>query len=440
MLRVQPNATPHIDALAAAGLRCTDFYMVSPVCSASRAGMMTGCYPNRVGFHQRPVLFPGSDTGLHPDEITIARYLKRADYATKLVGKWHCGDQAEFLPTAHGFDEYFGIPYSNDMGRQADRPHSPPLPLMRNATVLQEQPDQRGLTEQYTREALDFIDRHPQKPFFLYLAHLYVHVPLFVPKPFLEASANGAYGAAVACIDWSTGLIMDRLRLAGLLENTLVVFTSDNGSRAKDEGGSNAPFQGTKASTWEGGQRVPCIFHWPGHIAPGQCTRRLIRSTEFLPTFCALAGVALDPERPIDGQDISSFLLEGETEIPEPEMLYYAGNRLNALRHGDWKLQVSTRTLWDMDTSAEAPALYHLPSDPGETRNLIDQHPDISDDLFQRIEAARKEFGDLRFGVTGIKCRPGGRVAYAKPLTHYREDYPYIVALYDLPDMPTLCG
>jgi len=222
------NKTPYIDQLAAGGCRLTDFYMASPVCSASRAALLTGCYPQRVGFGPHAVLFPGDPVGLNPSETTIAAALKSAGYRTKIIGKWHCGDQPEFLPTRHGFDEYFGIPFSNDMGRQSNNPASPPLPLLRDETVIQEQPDQRGLTERYADAAVEFIHRKSDEPFFLYLAHMYVHVPLFVPKPFLEKSTNGAYGGAVECIDWCTGLILDRLEQDGLLDDTLIIFTSDN--------------------------------------------------------------------------------------------------------------------------------------------------------------------------------------------------------------------
>ena len=235
------NRTPHIDRLAQEGIRFTDFYMASPVCSPSRAAMMTGCYPPRIGFgsfHGEVVLFPGYDIGLSQEEVTVASQLKAAGYATKIIGKWHCGDQPEFLPTRHGFDEYFGIPYSNDMGMQSDRPDNPPLPVLRNERVVQQQPDQRGITERYTEEAISFIDRNKDEPFFLYLAHMYVHVPLFVPKQFLESSQNGAYGGAVECIDWSVGVIMDRLEELGIDGNTLMVFTSDNGSGPKAKEGA----------------------------------------------------------------------------------------------------------------------------------------------------------------------------------------------------------
>ena len=209
------NKTPYLDKMAEEGVRFTDCHVMSPVCSASRSALLTGCYPQRVGMPG--VLFPGNDIGLHPDEITIGDVLKGQGYRTKIVGKWHVGDQPEFLPTNHGFDEYYGLPYSNDMGIQEKRKNAVPLPLLRNDEVIQEQPDQRGLTERYTEECVKFIRDQKGGPFFLYLAHMYVHVPLFVPQRFLEQSENGGYGGAVECIDWVAGVIFDELKEQGLI-------------------------------------------------------------------------------------------------------------------------------------------------------------------------------------------------------------------------------
>jgi len=259
------NTTPHLDQMATEGVRLTDFYMAAPLCSPSRGAMMTGCYPCRIGFGSfdgRAVLFPGMAVGLDPSERTVARILKDQGYATMLVGKWHCGDQPEFLPTRHGFDHYFGIPYSNDMGRQRtfDPGRWPPLPLMRDEQVIQAQFEQESLTERYADEAVQFLRNNAEKPFFLYLAHMHVHRPVLV-SPRFAGHANGRYGGAVEAIDWVTGVLMYELRQLGLDENTLVVFTSDNGSRG-DLGGSNAPLRGRKGQTWEGGQRVCCIARW----------------------------------------------------------------------------------------------------------------------------------------------------------------------------------
>ncbi len=434
------NRTPHIDRLAAQGVRFTDFYMASPVCSASRAGMLTGCYPPRVGFDQYMVLWPGQAEGLNPSERTIAGQLKDAGYATKLVGKWHCGDQPEFLPTEHGFDEYFGIPYSNDMGRQANNLDRPPLPLLRNSTVIQQQPDQRGITERYTDEALQFIHANQDRPFFLYLAHMYVHVPLFVPKQFLEASKNGAYGGAVAAIDWSTGVLLDTLERLGLADNTLVVFTSDNGSRAGHEGGSNRPCRGIKASTLEGGLRVPCIMRWPGRIAGGRTCQALARSIDFLPTFARLAGVPPPQDPPIDGVDISPLLLDEHAAAPNDTFAYYWHGGLAAIRVGDWKLHFQLSGWGTEHEPQRERVLYNLADDIGETTNLYDRHPDI----VQRLEAAadriRARLGDSLRNIPGPEKRPVGRVENPRPLTEYCPDHPYMMAMYDLPDMPTMCG
>ena len=434
------NKTPHLDRLASEGVRFTDFYMASPVCSASRASMLTGCYPPRIGFDQCPVLFPGQAEGLSTEERTIAGQLKEAGYATKIIGKWHCGDQPEFLPTEHGFDEYFGIPYSNDMGRQSNNPDRPPLPLLRNKTVIQEQPDQRSITERYTDEALQFLHANKDRPFFLYLPHMYVHVPLFVPRQFLDASDNGAYGGAVQCIDWSTGVLMDALDRLGLAENTLVIFTSDNGSRARDEGGRNLPCRGTKGTTWEGGQRVPCIMRWPAAVKAGRTSNAVIRSIDLLPTLSTLAGVEVSPERKIDGVDISPLMLDETAEAPNETFAYYWHGALAAIRVGDWKLHFEVSG-WVQDYDGpKQNLLYNLAEDVGETTNVYDRHPEIVQRLEDAAGKVRCELGDSLRGEEGTEKRPVGRVENPKPLTEYREDHPYMIAMYDLPDMPTMAG
>ena len=430
------NKTPHLDRLAAEGKRFTDFYMASPLCSPSRGAMMTGCYPPRIGFgefHGEVVLFPGDDIGLNSEETTIASQLKKAGYATKIIGKWHCGDQPEFLPTRHGFDEYFGIPYSNDMGRQVDRPTRPPLPLLRNETVIQEQPDQRGITERYIDEALQFINQNRDTPFFLYLAHMYVHVPLFIPKQFLEKSDNGAYGGAVECIDWSTGVLLDHLEQMGMDDNTLIIFTSDNGSRARDEGGSNQPCRGTKATTWEGGQRVPCIMRWPKRIRPGTTSSAIVSAIDFFPTLSNLLGVAISDQRIIDGVDIQSLMFEEDPEPPRNIFYYYAQNNLDAIRVGDWKLHF-------LKEGSPVKELYNLRDDVGESHNLYESKPEIVADLSAQADLIRADIGDEGTGVTGANNRPIGQIENAKTLTEYREDHPYMIAMYDLPDMPTMSG
>jgi arylsulfatase A len=430
------NHTPHLDRLAAEGKRFTDFYMASPVCSPSRGAMLTGCYPPRIGFGEfngEIVLFPGDNIGLSSDETTLASQLKKAGYSTKIIGKWHCGDQPDFLPTRHGFDEYFGIPYSNDMGRQSNRPDNPPLPLLRDETVIQEQPDQRGITERYTDEALQFINKNKENPFFLYLAHMYVHVPLFVQPQFLEKSKNGAYGGAVECIDWSMGILMDHLKQRGLDDNTLIIFTSDNGSRARDEGGSNQPCRGTKATTWEGGQRVPCIMRWPKRIQAGTTTEAITTSMDFFPTLSNLLEVDIPQERKIDGVDIQGVMFDTGEKPPRDTFYYYAQNNLEAVRVGDWKLHFRKE-------GQEVNELYNLKNDVGETADLHAQHPEIVERLSKEADKIRADIGDEATGIVGKNNRPIGRVNKATPLTSYRNDHPYMIAMYDLPDMPTMSG
>jgi len=433
------NDTPHLDQLAAEGMRFTDFYMASAVCSASRAAMLTGCYPQRIGFARNEVLSPGQNVGLHPNESTIADALKKVGYRTKIVGKWHCGDQPAFLPTAHGFDEYFGIPYSNDMGRQVNRLNAPPLPLLRNEEVIQEQPDQRGITERYTEECIRFIRSNQSKPFFLYFAHMYVHVPLFIPKPFLDISRNGAYGGAVGCIDWAMGVLDRELERLGLRENTLVIFTSDNGSRAKDEGGSNAPLRGRKSQTWEGGQRVPMVARWPGHIKEGSLSNGIASSIDLYATLCDLVGTDL-PKNPIDSHSLRETLLEAEP-TPRDTFAFYRGGTLEALRSGDWKLHFHKDIWRDEDNGlSKTHELYNLRQDIGESQDLAKEHPELVIELEAQAESFRLAFGDVSRGITGKDIRPMGQVEHPKPLTQYDESHPYMIASYDLADMPTMTG
>lgn len=439
------NATPTIDRLAAEGLRLDDFYMASPVCSPSRGAMLTGCYPPRIGFHSfdgLPVLFPGQGVGLPTSETSLATVLRGAGYRTQMVGKWHCGDQPGFLPTDHGFDHWFGLPYSNDMGRQAyptEGPMAPPpgtepfylnpLPLMLDEEVIEQQPDQAALTERYVTEAVRFLRRTVDAgddPFFLYFAHLYVHIPLYVQPRFAAGSDNGAYGAAVACIDWALAVLLHELRELGIDDDTIVIFTSDNGSRGVD-GGSNAPLRGAKTTTWEGGMRVPCIVRWPGTIAPGRTSDAIATSMDWYPTLGALAGAELPTDRTIDGRDLSALLVDDGASSPHEAFLYYWMDQLEAVRVGRWKVHYAKH-------GVQRTELYDLIDDPGETTDRAAEHPEVLAELAVHAEAARASLGDGHQGRTGTDVRPIGRVADPVPLTAYDPDHPYYLAEYDLTD------
>jgi len=393
--------------------------------------MLTGCYPTRIGFGSfdgRWVLFPGQGIGLHSNEITIATLLKGQGYTTKIVGKWHCGDQPEFLPTRHGFDSYYGLPYSNDMGIQNPDDTYPPLPLLRDENVIQEQPDQRSLTERYVEESVRFIRDNRDGPFFLYLAHMHVHLPLYPAERFLRESKNGRYGGAVAAIDWAADVILHELKHHGLDDDTLVIFTSDNGSRCSGGGGSNGPLRGTKGTTWEGGQRVPCIMRWPDRISAGSVCREVATAMDLLPTLAGLGGAAVPNDRIIDGKDITPLMLsEAGAQSPHEAFFYYVLNNLEAVRCGNWKLHVRKG-------GEEASELYDLAADLGETHNVHDEHPEIVAELMARLEACREDLGDEATGIEGKNVRPIGRVDNPDTLTHLDPGHPYIIAMYDLKD------
>ena len=423
------HRTPALDRLAASGLRLTDFYMASSLCSPSRGAMLTGCYPRRIGFGSfqgEGVLFPGMGVGLSDKETTIAEILKARGYATMHVGKWHCGDQPAFLPTRHGFDQYYGIPYSNDMGRQHPNDAYPPLPLMRDEAVIQGQPDQRNIIERYVEQSVRFMRDHRDEPFFLYLAHMQVHLPLYAPQRFVEASKNGRFGACVEAIDWSTDVLMRELATLGLEANTIVIFTSDNGGRAS-EGGSNAPLRGTKFSCWEGGHRVPCIIRWSGRIPAGSTSAEIVSSIDFLPTLAVLAGATdlVPTDRIIDGLDQSAMLTGRSKAGARDTFFYYICNTLCAVRRGRWKL-------WVHRGKEPVRELYDLVDDVGESTNVVDAHPQVVAELSALIEACRTDLGDDVTGAAGANVRPIGTVANPVPLTCYDATYPYIVAEYDL--------
>ncbi|MBI3944683.1 MAG: sulfatase [Armatimonadetes bacterium] len=435
----QIHRTPSLDWMAAEGMRFTDFYMAAACCSPSRAAMMTGCRPQRIGLeagYHLGVLRPGEPIGLSPDEITVADLLKQQGYATKIIGKWHCGDQPPFLPTRHGFDSYYGLPYSNDMRTTRGLPNEPPLPLLRDEEVIEAQPNQASLTERYTEEAVRFLREHRDGPFFLYLAHMYVHGPIHVPERFLKQSRDGNYGAAVEHIDFVAAVLFYELKRLGLDEGTLVVFTSDNGAnRKRADFGSNLPLLGYKGSSWEGGHRVPCILRWPGKIPAGTVCSELTTAMDFLPTFTLLAGGEPPTDRIIDGKDIRP-LMAGEpgAKSPHDAHFYYHANTLRAIRMGDWKLHLTTPKVPNGPGGEERDLhpdmLFNLREDIGETTDVAHKYPEVVARLKARADICRQDLGDEATGTPGENRRPVGWVDDPKPLTVYDPDQPYMDAPY----------
>ena len=416
------HRTPHLDRMAAEGRKLTSFYVTANVCTPSRSSLMTGSYPRRVGLDENEkgqwVLFPGNQEGLHPDEVTVAETLKQVGYKTACVGKWHLGDQPEFLPTRQGFDSYFGIPFSNDMGHDSrQQPYRyPPLPLLRMEKVIEEEPDQRLITQRYTEEALQFIDKNRDGPFFLYLAHTMPHWPQYSSERFAGKSMNGKWGDTVEEIDWSTGEILDKLDQLGIDDKTLVVFTSDNGGATR-HGASNAPLRGGKGTTWEGGHRVCFLARWPGHVPAGTASDELAISVDILPTFAAMAGAKAPVDRVLDGKDISALLLS-ETPGPTPHLAYYYYfmTHLNAVRSGRWKLHVARMGGRYPDYEPNPVLeLYDLSSDIGETRNIADAYPRVVRQLQALAQVAREDLGDGK--RAGGDVRPPGLVRQAATLT-----------------------
>ncbi|SHF49833.1 Arylsulfatase A [Arenibacter palladensis] len=395
------NRTPNLDKMADEGMRLTSFYAAA-LCTPSRASIMTGSYPKRVGLMQgswHAVLMPGDEHGLNPDEITMAEVLKQEGYSTGIVGKWHLGDQKPFLPTRHGFDYFYGIPYSNDMipSNTGKKRNFPPLPLMRNETVIGEVVDQSDLTVDVTNEALKFIRSNADRPFFLYIPHPMVHGPLNASKDFRGRSNNGIYGDAVEEIDWSVGQILSQLKELDIDENTMVVFTSDNGpTRICD----TTPLRGTKGTTFEGGLRVPFLVRWPAKIPKGSTFGGITSTMDLLPTFARFAGGDIPKDRIFDGKDISKILLGIEkSESPYESFYYYEQANLTAVRSGDWKLHLKG--------DEGNPALYNLEDDIGEKNNIIEGHPMEVSKLIKLMEVARKDLGDgLRH--PGKNVRPIG--------------------------------
>jgi arylsulfatase A-like enzyme len=397
--------TPNLDRLAAGGIRFTNFYSAAPVCSPSRAALLTGSYPARVGVTD--VLFPNSSTGLNPEELTIADLLKSVGYATAAVGKWHLGDDKTVLPIRQGFDEYFGLPYSNDMS---------PLPLFRNEEVIEYSPDLSQLTKRYTEQARDFIRRNQAVPFFLYLAHTMPHIPLAASEEFAGSTERGLYGDVITEIDWSVGQVLDTLDESGIADNTLVVFTSDNGPWAMygDYGGSAGPLREGKTTTFEGGMRVPGIMRWPERIKPNTTSNDVVTMMDLLPTFAEITGAAL-PQWKIDGKSILPILEWGPGAAgPHDPFFFYNSFELQAVRSGRWKLHLphmyATIVERGMDGNAgrqelrELPlSLFDLDADPGETTNLVEQYPDVASQLSDLATTFDADLNDYRRAPAQIR-------------------------------------
>ncbi|MGQ9455331.1 MAG: sulfatase family protein [Armatimonadota bacterium] len=396
--------TPRLDRMAAEGIKFTDFYSAAAVCTPSRAALLTGCYPIRVNLPS--VLGPFSNIGISNREITLAELLKTKGYATACIGKWHLGDQKPFLPTRHGFDYYYGLPYSNDMPRP-----NWPVPLIRNEKIIEQPAVQETLTERYTREAIEFIRANRNQPLFLYLAHTMPHVPLSVSKRFAGRSKRGLYGDVVECIDWSTGEILDTLTKLGLEENTLVVFSSDNGPwlSQKENGGSARPLRDGKGTTWEGGMRVPGIAWWPGRIPAGIVCREVVSTIDIYPTFAALADAKLPEDRIIDGKDVRPLLFGQKGALsPHKAFFYYWKDELQAVRSGRWKLVLEHKTRDGKTTIPQQ--LFDLETDIGETTDVSQQYPSVVKRLMMYVEEMREDLGDALVGMPAKNSRPCGRI------------------------------
>jgi arylsulfatase A len=423
--------TPNLDRLAKQGRRFTDFHVVQPVCSASRCGLLTGCYPNRLGING--ALGPQVKIGISDGETTLAQLLKKRGYATGMAGKWHLGRPQQFLPTHHGFDEYLGLPYSNDMWpHHPERPAGyPNLPLIEGDQVIDADvtaEDQVTLTTRYTQRAVDFINRHPKDPFFFYLAYAMPHVPLFVSDKFKGKSKHGLYGDVIMEIDWSVGQVMEALKKNGLEKDTFVIFTSDNGPWLSygNHAGSALPLREGKGTSWEGGTRVPCIMRWPGKIPKGTTSDQYFVAIDLFPTIAAITKSELPP-LPIDGLNVLPLITgqKGATNPHEAYANYYEVNQLQAVTSGDgrWKLVLphQYRTLAGQpggtngipakysQVKIEKPELYDLKSDLSEKSDVASLHPEIVERLSAFAEKMRDDIGDALTNRKGKNAREPGR-------------------------------
>ena len=419
--------TPNIDQMAAEGMRFTHFLACQPISGASRAGLLTGCYPNRIGFSGAPG--PGSDYGIHPDEMTMGELLKQKDYHTAIFGKWHLGDAQKFLPLQNGFDEYYGLPYSNDMWpfhpQQGTVFNFPDLPTYEGNEIIGYNTDQTKFTSDYTTRAISFIKKNKNEPFFLYLAHSMPHVPLAVSDKFKGKSEQGLFGDVMMEIDWSVGEIFKTLRELGLEENTLVVLTSDNGPWANygNHAGSAGGLREAKATTFDGGNKVPCIMYWKGRIEPGTTCNQLASNIDLLPTFAEITEVSL-PKRKIDGVSILSLMKSEEDVNPRKSFTYYFHrNDLEAVTDGMYKLVFPHRYV---TYGAHVPGndgqpgkltqlelkekeLYDLRRDPGERYNVLSQNPEIAAKLMKIADEKRFELGDNLKNIKGTENRKSGK-------------------------------
>jgi len=421
-------ATPHLDKMAKEGTMLTSYYSAQAVCSASRAGILTGCYPNRIGIHN--ALGPGNTHGINASETTLAELLKSQGYATAIFGKWHLGHHQKFLPTRHGFDEWFGIPYSNDMWpyhpQQGPIFNFPDLPLYENERVIDTLDEQSQLTTQITERSVDFINRNKDNPFFLYIPHPQPHVPLFVSDKFKDKSGRGLYGDVIMEIDWSVGQITDALKANGLEENTIVIFTSDNGPWLSygNHAGSAYPLREGKGTAWEGGQREPFIIKYPKGIPAGKVIDAPVMAIDILPTIAEETGASL-PDKIIDGQSVLA-LLKGEVDKSPQEayFFYYRVNELFGVRYGKWKLYFphTYRTMDGQElgkdglpgdyrmVEMEEIELYDVQNDVSETTNVAAEYPEIVSEIKLLANDMRFRLGDSLLELEGSETREAGQL------------------------------
>ncbi len=424
-----PNIeTPHLDQMAKDGIKLTSYYAAQAVCSASRAGILTGCYPNRIGIHN--ALGPGNTHGINSTETTMAEMLKANGYKTAIFGKWHLGHYPEFMPNRHGFDEFFGIPYSNDMWpfhpQQGPIFNFPDLPLYENEMVIDTLTEQSQLTTQITERSVDFITRNKDNPFFLYVPHPQPHVPLFVSNKFKGKSKRGLYGDVIMEIDWSVGQIISALKKNGLEENTIVIFTSDNGPWLSygNHAGSALPLREGKGTAWEGGQREPFIMKYPKRLKSGQVIDVPVMAIDMLPTIAELTNSNL-PELTIDGKNVWSVIAGESMESPQKAyFFYYRVNELFGVRYGKWKMYFPHRyrTMEGQETGKDGQPgeyrmidleeieLYDVVNDIGETRNVANDYPEIVTEIKLLANDMRSRLGDSLLELEGSETREPGRI------------------------------